>query len=259
MSKASKSVILYHRSYRKISGSVGSFFLQFLFLALPFSLIIALFYPEITRAVCLIAHVTLSPYFPLDTVRIIETPYVIGDISVIHLPGRFPSILTSLINAIVCLILLVCLPKIEKAKPLITFCIVVAFINFASSLFFLFSPHRFPYELADYSELYIKQQIGIWFFVPVIMGFAMLPLPSSLISKSMTMLLTVFYSLVFGTVRYVVFLFILAKVSLLYMAMLFFVFGPLIDFVYIVGIYSIHAMRLAKKIKGDFGFWKWSY
>jgi hypothetical protein len=116
MRKAAKSVIRHHRSYRKIFDSVRFFFLQFLFIALPFSLIIALFYPEITRTVCLIAHVTRSPYFPLDAVSIVETPYVIRDIYIIDLPGRFPSIPTSLINAIVCLILLVCLPRIEKAK-----------------------------------------------------------------------------------------------------------------------------------------------
>jgi len=259
MSKAAKSVILYHRSYRKISGSAGLFFLQFLFIALPLSLIIALFYPEITLFVCRIAKAALSTCFPVDAVKIIAAPYVIGEISIIHLPSQFPSVLNSLINAIVCLILLVCLPKIEMAKPIVTFCMVVVFINFVSSLFFLFFAYRFPYELADYSVLYMKQQIGIWFFVPVIMGFAMLPLPSTLLSKSITMLITVFYSLLFGTVRYVVFLFILSKVSMLYMAILFFVFGPLVDFIYIVGIYSIHAMRLAEKIKGDFGFWKWSY
>jgi len=36
------------------------------------------------------------------------------------------------------------------------------------------------------------------------------------------------------------------------MAKLFFMLGPLVDFVYIVSIYSIYAARLAIKIKGNF-------
>jgi len=91
------------------------------------------------------------------------------------------------------------------------------------------------------------------------MGLAVLPLPSSLVSKCVTLGITFCYSLVFGTLRYAVFLFVLTKASLLYMAVLFFVLGPLVDFVYIVGIYGVHVTRLAKKMRGDYASWKWSY
>jgi hypothetical protein len=185
--------------------------------------------------------------------------YVIGHASYITLPGTFPSILFSFINAIVSLLLLVLLPAIERFKPLIIFCIVISFIMFLSSVFFILVPDQFPYQASDYSDLYMKQQISIWFFVPIVMGLAVLPLPSSLPSKIVTMVVTFLYSLAFGTIRYVVFLFIIGKISILYMAILFFVFGPLVDFVYIVGIYSVYATRVARKIKGNFTLWKWSY
>lgn len=259
MSEDVKSVILSHRSYRKISASARPFVLQFFFIAIPLSLVVVFLYPEITGAVCLLAKEILSPFFQHDSLRIVSYPYITGDAHYLTLPGRFPSILFSLLNAIVSLLFLVLLPRIEYFKPLVIFCIVVSFIMFLSSVFFIFVPDQFPYQASDYSDLYIKQQISIWFFVPIITGLAVLPLPSSLPSKVLTMLSTFVYSLVFGTVRYVVFLFIIGKISLLYMAILFFVLGPLVDFVYIVGIYSVYAARLAKKIKGNFTLWKWSY
>jgi hypothetical protein len=259
MSKVAKSVILSHRSYRKITTSARPFVFQFFFIAIPLSLTVVFFYPEITMVVCEIARTILSPSFGGDSLKIVSYTYVIGDASYITLPGTFPSILFSFINAIVSLLLLVLLPAIERFKPLIIFCIVVSFIMFLSSAFFILVPDQFPYQGSDYSDLYIKQQISIWFFVPVIMGLAVLPLPSSLPSKIVTMVMTFLYSLAFGTIRYVVFLFIIGKISILYMAILFFVFGPLVDFVYIVGIYSVYAARVARKIKGNFTLWKWSY
>lgn len=259
MSKPAKSVILYHRSCRKISGSSRTLIFEFLLFVLPLSLTVLLYYPEITGIVCRNAHDLLAPFFPHDALAIIQAPYITGNVSLIDLPSVHPSSLFSAANAGVSLILLVLLPRIKRAKHVFLFLVVVSFINLVSSLYFTFFPYRFPYEAVDYSGLYIKQQIGIWFFVPLIMGLAVLPLPSTRTAKIVTLLSAFFYSLLFGTVRYAVFLFILTKASLLYMAILFFILGPLVDFVYIVGIYSLHVTRLAKKMKGDFAFWKWLY
>ena len=259
MSNETKSIILYHRSYRKITRSLRVFLLQFLVIALPFSLSMVFCYPQITHTVCIFAQAVLVPFFSPDALRVIKLPYVVGNVFLIDLPSKYPSIFFSLVNSLVCLFLLVLLPVIRSAKHVFIFLIAVCFINLISSLYFIFFPYHFPYEAVDYSELYIKQQVSIWFFVPIIMGLSILPLPSTLTSKMITMLVTFFYSLIFGTVRYVVFLFILANASLLYMAVLFFVLGPLVDFIYIVGIYSVHVTILSKKIRSDFTSWNWLY
>lgn len=261
MKQEEKTIIRYHRSYRKLMGSVQLFCIQFFLCVIPLSAITLFWYPQITHAVCLIAEAILSPYFFADTVRIVEIQYIegFGNVSFLSLPGQFPTAFFSMINALICLLLLTILPRIETAKPLIIFMIMLAFVHFLSSLFFLISPSLFPYDATDYSQLYMAQQIGIWFFVPLVMGIAVMPLPSSLTSKCFTMVITYLYSLLFGTVRYAIFIFILAKVSLLYMPILFFALGPLIDFVYIVGIYSIYVTRLANKISGEFTLWKWQY
>jgi hypothetical protein len=259
MNKAAKSIILYHRSYRKISGSPGTVALEFLLFALPFSILVIYYFPELTRAVSHIAQTVLAPFFPHDVLTIVQVPYMNMQVFFVDLPSVHPSRVLSTVSAAVSLILLVLLPRIRHAKHVFIFLMVVAFINAVSSLFFTFFPDRFPYQAVDYSELYIKQQIGIWFFVPIILGLAILPLPSTISSKIVTLGAAFCYSVIFGTVRYVVFLYLLTKATLLSMAILFFVLGPLVDFVYIVGIYSVHVARLAKKMKGDFASWKWLY
>jgi hypothetical protein len=257
--KAAKSIILYHRSYRKVSGSPGIIALEFLLFALPFSIFVAYYFPELTRTVSHIAQTVLRPFFPRDVLTIVQVPFMNMQVFFVDLPSVHPSRVFSAVSAAVSLTLLVLLPRIRHAKHISIFLVVVAFINAVSSLFFTFFPYHFPYQAVDYSELYIKQQIGIWFFVPIILGLAILPLPSTILSKIITLSAAFCYSITFGTVRYAVFLYILTKTTLLSMAVLFFVLGPLVDFVYIVGIYSVHVARLANKMKGNFASWKWLY
>jgi hypothetical protein len=99
----------------------------------------------------------------------------------------------------------------------------------------------------------------MWFFVPVIMELAILPIPSSIFSKGIIIFLTVLYSILFGIVRYIVFLFVIAKFSYIFMPVLYFSFGPLVDFVYIVGIYSLYVSKVAERITKDFRIWKWVF
>lgn len=259
-----KRVILYHRSYRRLPGSLTKFFIQFLLFVVPFTVVTVMYYPEMTTFICRVADVILSPYFIPNTVRIDGVQFIdiIGNIAVVsflNLPGMMPSLYYSTVNAAVCAVLVVGLPLVNRAKPLMIFLTILAAMHLVSSLFFMFIPHLFPYTASDYSKLYMLQQVSIWFFVPIIMGVAIMPLPSSAIAKLYTMVITFVNMLLFGTVRYIVFLYVLSKVSLIYMAILFFALGPLIDFAYIVGIYSLHATDLAKKIKGDFKIWKWQF
>jgi len=242
-----------------MSATPGFFVMQFFMFAFPLSLMVAILFPVMTHALSRMAQAVLAPYFPPDTLTVVQNPFLNRTAFFLALPSVHPSKLFAAVNAVVSLIILFMLPRLRHAKHVFIFLVVVFFINIVSSLFFTFFPERFPYQASDYSELYIKQQVGIWFFAPLIMGLAILPLPASALSKLATLGAAFCYSLVFGTIRYIAFLFILTKATLLCMAILFFVFGPLVDFIYIVGIYSVYVTRLAKKLKGDFTTWKWLY
>jgi hypothetical protein len=105
----------------------------------------------------------------------------------------------------------------------------------------------------------MKTEISIWLFVPVILEASLLPLPSSKITKFMTILFSLLYAIAFGVVRYVLFAEILVRFSYIFMAVLFFCFGPFIDFIVVVGVYSFYVSLISKKINQDLGVWNWSY
>ena len=254
-----KLVIMYHRSYRKLPGSLKSFFIQFFLLALPFFIITIVFYPEITKFVAECARYILQPHYGVDGIGLLSREFIkmIGPIYYIDIAGSFPGFVFSLINAIIAILVLIFLPEVTKFKPLVIFLVILSVIHVISSLFFIFIPYKFPYDATDYSQLYMIQEISIWFFIPILMGLAILPLPANIFLKLLILLFTFGYSIVFGIVRYAVFLYILSNLSMIYMAILFFALGPLIDFIYVVGIYSLFLNKLAGKLAEDYSIWRW--
>ncbi len=254
-----KSIIYYHRAYRKITGSGWIFLLELITITLPLSLAILLFYPVITKQMSLITQVILSSYYPTNTIKIIEKSFLLGNVSIVSIAGGYPKALTSLINFIVSMGLIILLPRVKKAKNIAIFVVFLAVVNLVSALYFTLSPFEFPYTGTEFSEHYVKSEISMWLFIPFILSIAFLPLPASFLPKMVLIVLTLIYSVVFGTLRYAIFLFIISKFSVIYMALLFFAFGPLSDFVYIVSIYCFYTSKLAYKLKGSESTWKWVY
>jgi hypothetical protein len=143
---------------------------------------------------------------------------------------------------------------------MVAWIIFISSINLISSIFFMLTPSIFPYDMENFSELYVKTEVAIWFFVPVVMGITLLLLPSSIISMFSIAVLTLLYSIVFGILRYIVFLYVLKMFSYIFMPLLFFAFGHFMDFTYMVGIYALYSSVIARKMNNrvEVGAWKWS-
>ncbi len=254
-----KSIIYYHRAYRKFTGSSWILLLELVGLTLLPSLAILLFYPCITKQMSLITQVILSSYYPTDTIKVIEKSFLLGNVSVVTIVAGYPEALTSLINFIVSTGLIILLPCVRKAKNIAIFVFFLAVVNLVSAMYFTLSLFEFPYTGMEFSEHYVKSEISMWLFIPFILGIALLPLPAPFLPKMVLIVLTLIYSFIVGTLRYAIFLFIISRCSVIYMALLFFAFGPLSDFVYIVGIYCFYASKLTQKLKGSESVWKWVY
>ena len=190
---------------------------------------------------------------------VLKSPSLISTISFIGIDGTYPSALMIFINFTASLLLILFLPFVKRGKNIAIYFVFLAAINLLSSLFFSLSPFEFPYTGAEFSEFYIKSEISMWLFIPFILGMAVTLLPAPISLRLILIFISIAYSIVFGTLRYIIFLFIISKCSVLYMALLFFAFGPLIDFVYIVGIYAFFNNRLAHNLKSSNSVWKWSY
>ena len=80
------------------------------------------------------------------------------------------------------------------------------------------------------------------------------------IYKLLTLLAIMLYSIVFGTVRYVIFIWLLYRFSVIYMAFFYFMIGPMFDFLYLVMIYAVFVNRMIGVYDSRKGeeVWKWS-
>ena len=80
-----------------------------------------------------------------------------------------------------------------------------------------------------------------------------------LLRRAFTVVFIMLYSFLFGFIRYVLFLWVLYRFSVLYMPLMFFALGPFFDFLYFVSIYSISTNGMIRiyesKMKGE---WLWA-
>ena len=254
-----KSQIYYHRAHRKISFSWKTLFVEF-FLFIPFCWLLILYaYPSITRLASQFLIKWSAPNHPASTSSFTENAFMFGNITTPQMTGRYPSPQLTFAVFIVSVLMILIASRVRIPKPVAIWVIFISLINLASVLFFTFFPAHFPYTIQHFSELFIRTEISIWLFVPVIMEASLLPLPSSKMTKFLAILFSLLYAVAFGVVRYILFVQILVKFSYIFMAVLFFCFGPFIDFIVVVGVYSFYVSLISQKINQDLRVWNWSY
>lgn len=207
----------------------------------------------------LIAGNILSSSFEPGALEIVQQKFLLENKNVFLLvsPESYPSTILSFISSLVMLLLIFVLQRIKINKNMAIFFTFLAVIHIGSAIFFTLIPYRFTYSMTDFAELYVKTIICIWLFIPCVLSMAILPLPAPFLPKFFLVILTLIYSFIFTTVRYAIFLYVLSKFTFIYMALLFFAFGPLIDFIYVVAFYAVYTANLAQKLKANEMVWKW--
>ncbi len=174
--------------------------------------------------------------------------------------GRFPShyllALTALLSALAW-ILVILIKKIPL--PIRLLIKLVAALNLFGCLFFWLWGSHFPYHLNDFSVLYVSSEVGMWIAIPVLLIFALMPVPISLFAKTLLVVFTNVFIYILGILRYALFLYILTRFSYLWMALLYFGFGVLLDFAYVITFYSYFVSVAAPSITNKRKIWRWLY
>ncbi|MCP5053558.1 MAG: hypothetical protein GY940_40705 [bacterium] len=255
-----KDLIYYHRAYRKLANhSFTYIILTVLVLAILVTMVMV-FHPQITLIISTISRDVLSLTVPGELVEVVGKPYLVDDVYLVTLPGRYPSIRLSIIVAIVSLtFFFVSISVKQVIDPKLVWLIFLSFINLFAALYFIFFAGYFPYDMEIFSEMYMKTEVGIWVLIPFILTVALLPLRINLFKKSGVILLTLLYSIVFACIRYMAFLYLLRATTYLFMAMMFFMLGPFLDFTYIVGSYSLCVKNTGNKTGEEQSQWNWLY
>ena len=234
-----KKIIDYSRTYRKISADKKKCAVYIVLLIIFVFLLFWFHVGDLTRIICKFCAAELRKYEPGMYIGIRSETYpLFGKISYLSANTVYPGIGTSLINA-GCSLFIV---------------LLFAFLPCKGRPFAI-------YTLTVYSQLYILQEIGIWvvFFVLTVCVTGIMG-NKGMGYKLATLFFVMLYSIVFGTVRYMVFVYLLYKYSVLYMALFYFMIGPLFDFLYLVMIYGMFVNRMIKIYDSRKGkeVWKWS-
>ena len=260
-SDAGKKQIYYTRTYRHLKLEPVPYIVFLLLLIVPAVILLCLFYDELTLAMtqgaAWVMHQAGGPEAEIGAGAFLPQ---LGPVYYLDFPTVLPPPVFVLGNLAVMLGVswLLCTGW-RKNRPISVYLLIVTFIHVISCVFFLLGPEQFPYTVADFSDLYMKQQVGIWITFLVLMGLVMGLVRGSFFWRVLTVVTLMVYSLAFGFVRYVLFLAVLHFFSVLYMPLMFFALGPFFDFLYFVAIYAIATdgviRRYDSRMKGE---WLWA-
>lgn len=259
-----KNKIYYPRTYRHLVANNHQSILFLLFIVVPSLILLMFFYDDLTRLMAKTAITVLGGALPFSLLTTSFHEFIprLGDVAVVKLVTSSPSELLVFLSIVAMLVALVILSTGKRlGKPVSIYLTFMTLIHLISCLFFFFAADHFPYTAVDYSELYVKQQVGIWFSMLVLSGLITGFLGSKgIIRRIITFFGIMSYSIFFGIIRYAFFLFIISKFSILYMGLLFFALGPFFDFMYLILIYGIYADSMIKVYdsKSGRGEWSWS-
>lgn len=256
--------MFYPRTFRRFSLERKKQWFFLLLIALPVLLLVLFGFPWLTEQLARLSLAVLSPFFPPDSFSVASSDFIsdIADVSFVTLFTLLPTMKFAFVNLVVALILLfLCLTVVNRrGKSLSIYLSINVIIFLLGCVFFILTPESFPYTAAEYSELYIKQQVGILIAITAISGVIItFQTAGKSLWRIATFLSIVIYSLCFGLSRYIAFLFIIGKCSILYVPTMFFTLGPFFDFLYVVFLYSVFSEKLIKSSSSIEGrsVWKW--
>ncbi|KJS21708.1 MAG: hypothetical protein VR72_09465 [Clostridiaceae bacterium BRH_c20a] len=242
-----KMQIYFSRSYRHLKPDSKERLFLLLGCVLPCVVFFLFFYTKISYLLAVWVKEALTVTIPESSLRIAYAEFLpfFGGVYYVQIPSTMPSFQEITLNLAVTLILLfICFLPSRNSKggtPLFIYFAIILLTHLIAIIFFMFAQDFYPYSATHYSELYIKQQVGIWLSFLVLSGLIMGILGyGGITGRLIAFWGTMTYSFVFGCVRYLASMFIISKVSSLYMAILFFSLGPLFDFLYLVCFYSIY-------------------
>ena len=143
------------------------------------------------------------------------------------------------------------------SPPLRLFGSFVAAMVSASSLYMLFYGHL-GYEGEAFSVLYMRTTAIVWLLVPVVVGVLSATVPFSSLERLGLTLLCWLSIFILSAVRYAMFVWVLKTFGSVLMPTLYLLFGPVLDFVYLMSIFSLFLTPLGRRLdSGRAEAWAW--
>lgn len=126
-----------------------------------------------------------------------------------------------------------------------------------SGAYFYFLGDRFPITVADFSSLWTASEFLIWSLLPILYAFVLAPLPLSPLATLFLAVVSIAYAAMFSAIRLAALLDLFYRGGLIWMATGYFVIGFLVDFLYIVAVYSIGVAWASATLSKHKERWLW--
>lgn len=149
------------------------------------------------------------------------------------------------------------LVPMSRLNPLRVFAGVIAAVTGVSGAFFYFAGGSFPYTLRDFAAAWTGAELVIWLIAPLIMATVLGPLPLHPGTILKFSFMTIGYAFWLSVVRLTLLLAFLRIAGAVWMAPLYFFAGFLVDFIYIVGFYSVAVSRTTRRLREQREVWQW--
>lgn len=130
------------------------------------------------------------------------------------------------------------------------------FVLLLTSLFAFFTGTA-AYDSATFMLLVERTSILMIMTVPIFSGMVSAFLPFSVVERIGMVVLTVLFDMVFAAIRISAFALLTARFGSIAEANLYLFFGPLMDVVYFLSIFSLAAVSLGKRLSRNAEAWEW--
>jgi hypothetical protein len=127
----------------------------------------------------------------------------------------------------------------------------------ASALYMLFFGHL-GYESEAFSLLYMRTSAIVWLLVPIVVGALSATVPFSSLERFGLALFCWCSVFILSAVRYAMFVWVLKTFGSLFMPTLYLLLGPVLDFIYLMSIFSLFLTPLGRRLdSGRAEVWAW--
>ena len=256
-----KKKIFYTREYRHMKNTPLTMIVELIFTIVPFLVILRVCYSRFSLWLSEVTKEILSSIFHVNAeIAQNDALAAFDPVFYVNLPGRKPRFTMSIVMLVVVLFLLIVVLQVfDKYKSFMIYMGIFLGILLMSDIYFIFWGDKFPYTLGTYASMYMLQQVIMWFAIALVSVVALSVLPGIHGSVLIAFWSIMLYSLIYGSVRYIVFIVFLYWATNVFMAPLFFMCGVFLDFMYVVAIYAIYARRISRKFskREEMNVWEW--
>lgn len=262
VSSGDKTIIFYKRDYRHVKNNPLETILLLFITVIPFLCLLVALYSDYSYWLNLQLAKFFQHFFGIEADIVGDSMFpFMGDFYHLSLSGATPNFTLCLVVVVASLFAIAVLLQIFlENKPLMIYLTITLSITLISALFFIFFPNHFPYTLGDYTYLYISQQFVVWAMIAIVSSIALSLLPGIHGFDFLTFFLIMVYTIIYGSVRYIIFMVGLQFVTNMFIPTCYFMLGMFFDFMNIIAIYSLFVKRVSEQYnkRKENSLWKWS-